>query len=309
LREQARSLGLESRWHEVAASYRAANDLFGDIVKVTPSSKVVGDMALAMVAQNLTVEDVLDPQREITFPGSVFEMMHGDLGQPKGGWPEHLQKKVLKGEIPITVRPGSLLAEADLAIERAQGEKQCGRELNDKDLASYLMYPKVFVEFSRSARKFGPISALPTPVYFYGMKPGDDVAVQIEPGKTLVVVLLAIGKTEEDGQVKLFFELNGQPRVISVINRTAAAIVPARRKANEGDETHVSAPMPGIVTAIVAKPGDKVSAGDVLLTMEAMKMEAAIHAPRSGVIAELVVGAGQQVEAKDLLLVLAPAGG
>src|SRR5262249_12356219 len=152
--------------------YRAANDLFGDIVKVTPSSKVVGDMALMMVAQGLTPDDVLGTNKEIAFPASVREMLRGDLGQPLGGWPKALQDKVLKGEAPITVGPGSLWPPADLEAARTAAEKGCGRSIDNADLASYLMYPKVFTEFAGAARKYGPVSALPTPVYFYDMAVG-----------------------------------------------------------------------------------------------------------------------------------------
>ncbi len=176
LREQARGLGLETRWHEVAKAYRAANDLFGDIVKVTPSSKVVGDMALMMVSQNLTPEDVLDPKREIAFPSSVVEMLKGDLGQPLGGWPAALQAKALKGEKAIDARPGSLLPPTDLPSARAEAEKSCGRQISDDEFASWLMYPKVFTEFSATIRRFGPVSVLPTPVFFYGMQPGDEIS-------------------------------------------------------------------------------------------------------------------------------------
>jgi pyruvate carboxylase len=306
LREQARGLGLETRWHEVASAYRTANDLFGDIVKVTPSSKVVGDMALTMVSQDLSAADVMDPSRDIAFPASVVEMMRGDLGQPPGGWPKALQKIILKDETPITVRPGSLLGEADLAALRAEGEKRAGRQLDDPDLASYLMYPKVFSEFSGATRKYGPVSVLPTMVYFYGMKLGQEVSIEIEAGKALVVVLQVVGETEDDGQVKVFFELNGQPRTIVVPNRSFAATHPMRRKANEADDSHVSAPMPGAISSVAIKVGDTLKAGDVLLTMEAMKMETALHAPRDGTVLELLVTAGAQVEAKDLLAVIKP---
>ncbi|WP_036262396.1 pyruvate carboxylase [Methylocapsa aurea] len=304
LREQARGLGLESRWHEVAKAYRAANDLFGDIVKVTPSSKVVGDMALMMVSQNLTPEDVLDPKREIAFPTSVVEMLKGDLGQPPGGWPAPVQEKVLKGEKPINGRPGALLPPADLAAARAEAEKACGRHLTDDELASYLMYPKVFTEFSATVRRFGPVSVLPTPVFFYGMQPGDEIAIEIEPGKTLVLLLLTIGETDDEGQVKVFFELNGQPRIIKVQNRSAHVKVVARRKAEEGNDCHVGAPMPGAVSTIAVRQGQEVKAGDIVATLEAMKMETALHAPRNGKVTEILVAPGAQIDARDLLMVL-----
>jgi len=304
IKEQARALGLETRWHEVAKAYRAANDLFGDIVKVTPSSKVVGDMALMMVAQGLTPQDVLAPDKEIAFPASVREMLHGDLGTPPGGWPPTLQKKVLKGEPPISVRPGSLLPPADLDAARATAEKAIGRTIDERELASYLMYPKVFTEFTNAARKYGPVEALPTPVYFYGMAVGDEIAIEIERGKTLVVRLQAIGETDEEGQVRVFFELNGQPRIVKVPNRTAVAKLPTRRKAEEDNDAHVAAPMPGLVATVAVQPGQKIKAGDVLLSIEAMKMETALHAPRDGTVQEVLVHAGSPIDAKDLLVVL-----
>ncbi|MBN8440456.1 MAG: pyruvate carboxylase [Thauera sp.] len=305
LKEQARALGLDTRWHEVARAYRSANDLFGDIVKVTPSSKVVGDMALMMVAQDLTPDDVLDPAREIAFPASVVEMMHGDLGQPPGGWPQDLQRKVLKGTQPITVRPGSLLPPADLAAVRAEAEKKCARQISEEEFASYLMYPKVFTDYSATVRRYGPVSVLPTPTFFYGMQPGEEVTVEIERGKTLVIRLLTLGDADDEGQVKVFFELNGQQRIIKVPNRKLASKVVSRRKAEEGNEAHVAAPMPGLVVTVGVRPGQEVKAGDVIATLEAMKMEAALHAPRDGKVGEILVAPGQQVDAKDLVLVFA----
>ena len=304
LREQARSLGLETRWHEVAKAYRAANDLFGDIVKVTPSSKVVGDMALMMVSQDLTPSDVLNPDREIAFPTSVVDMLAGDLGQPPGGWPAALQAKAMKGQAPFTGRPGALLPPADLGASRAAAEKACGRQLSDDELASYLMYPKVFTEFSATTRRFGPVSVLPTPVFFYGMQPGDEIAIDIEPGKTLVLLLVTIGETDEEGHVKVFFELNGQQRIVRVQNRSAAVTAVVRRKAEDGNESHVAAPMPGAVSTIAVRQGQQVKAGDVVATLEAMKMETSLHAQRDGKIAEILVSPGQQIDARDLLMVL-----
>ena len=304
LREQARSLGLDARWHEVADAYAAANRLFGDIVKVTPSSKVVGDMALMMVSQDLTAADVLDPAREIAFPSSVVEMLRGDLGQPPGGWPEAIQRKVLKGETPITVRPGSLLAPADLDAERAAAATRCGRPLGDEELASYLMYPKVFEGFLAARENYGPVSTLPTPVYFYGMNVGQEISVEIERGKSLVIRLLAIGDIDDDGNARLFFELNGQPRTVSMPHRKSTAGKVARRIADPADPGHVAAPMPGIVATVAVKAGQPVRAGDLLLTLEAMKMETAISSPRDAVVEELVATTGQSVDAKDLLVVL-----
>ncbi|MEP0235659.1 pyruvate carboxylase [Roseibium sp.] len=304
LKEQARSLGLEARWHEVAQTYADVNMMFGDIVKVTPSSKVVGDMALMMVSQGLTISDVKDPAKEVAFPDSVVQMLRGDLGQSPGGWPAAIQAKVLKGENPITVRPGSLLPEADLAAQRADAAESAGREIDDTDLAAYLMYPKVFLDFDKAQQQYGPTSVLPTPVYFYGLEAGDEILIELEPGKTLVVRCQAIGETNEDGEKKVFFELNGQPRIIKVPDRAhGAAGAGAKRKAEDDNESHLGAPMPGVISTVAVKAGQNVSAGDVLLSIEAMKMETALHAEKDGVVAEILVSPGAQIDAKDLLIV------
>jgi pyruvate carboxylase len=304
LKEQARALGLETRWHEVAKAYHAANEMFGDIVKVTPSSKVVGDMALMMVANDLTAAQVLDPAVSVTFPASVVDMLRGDLGQPPGGWPPDLQRKALGDEVPSTERPGALLPPADLAAARADAEKRCGRALTDSEFTSFLMYPKVTADFVGAARKYGPVSSLPTPVFFYGMAPGDEISVEIEQGKALVIRLQTVTDTDEDGEVRVFFELNGQSRVVRVPNRSAVATRPARRKAEDGNDAHVAAPMPGAVSTIAVQPGQTVAAGDTLLTLEAMKMEMALPSARAGIVAEVLVRPGASVEAKDLLVIL-----
>ncbi|AMS40269.1 pyruvate carboxylase [Aminobacter sp. NyZ550] len=304
LKEQARSLGLETRWHEVAQAYHDVNLMFGDIVKVTPSSKVVGDMALMMVSQELTVADVENPAKDIAFPDSVVSMLRGDLGQSPGGWPAALQKKVLKGETPITTRPGSLLKPADLKANRKEIESKLGRKLSEDEFASWLMYPKVFTDFVGAQDTYGPVSVLPTPVYFYGMKPEDEVFVDIEKGKTLVIRCLAVGDVDEKGMVTVFFELNGQPRRVKVPDRAhGASASKARRKAEAGNDAHVGAPMPGVVSTLAVSAGQPIKAGDVLLSIEAMKMETALHAERDGTIAEVLVRAGDQIDAKDLLVV------
>ncbi|WP_348526173.1 pyruvate carboxylase, partial [Mesorhizobium sp.] len=303
LKEQARSLGLETRWHEVAQAYHDVNLMFGDIVKVTPSSKVVGDMALMMVSQDLTVADVENPAKDIAFPDSVVSMLRGDLGQSPGGWPAALQKKALKGDKPITVRPGSLLKPADLKASRKDIETKLERKLSEYEFASWLMYPKVFTDFAAAQETYGPVSVLPTPTYFYGMKSEDEIFLDIEKGKTLVVRCQAFGDVDDKGMVTVFFELNGQPRRIKVPDRAhGASAAKARRKAEPGNESHVGAPMPGVVSALAVAPGQAVKAGDVLLSIEAMKMETALHAERDGEIAEVLVKAGDQIDAKDLLI-------
>ncbi|MBB4291678.1 pyruvate carboxylase [Rhizobium leguminosarum] len=304
LKEQARSLGLETRWHRVAQAYADANQMFGDIVKVTPSSKVVGDMALMMVSQDLTVADVISPDREVSFPESVVSMLKGDLGQPPSGWPAALQKKALKGDRPYTVRPGSLLKEADLDAERKVIETKLEREVSDFEFASYLMYPKVFTDFALASDTYGPVSVLPTPAYFYGLKDGEELFADIERGKTLVIVNQAMSATDSQGMVTIFFELNGQPRRIKVPDRAHGATGAAvRRKAEPGNAVHVGAPMPGVISRVFVSPGQAVSAGDVLVSIEAMKMETALHAEKDGSISEVLVRAGDQIDAKDLLVV------
>jgi pyruvate carboxylase len=303
LKEQARALGLEARWHEVARAYAEANRLFGDIVKVTPSSKVVGDMALMMVTQELSAADVLDEARDIAFPESVVDMLRGELGQPPGGWPDSVQRKALKGAEPITVRPGSLMPAADLDAERTALETRIGRSADDRDLASYLMYPKVFGDFSAAQELYGPTEVLPTPTYFYGLAAGEEISIELERGKTLILRCQAIGEADEDGEVRVFFELNGQPRIARVPDRAHGAAAARRRpKAEPGNPAHVAAPMPGVISGISVQAGQAVLAGDVLLSIEAMKMETALHAERSGTITEILVKPGDQIDAKDLLV-------
>ncbi|WP_029042298.1 pyruvate carboxylase [Cucumibacter marinus] len=302
LKEQARSLGLESRWHEVAQTYADVNQMFGDIVKVTPSSKVVGDMALAMVSAGLTRADVEDPNKDVAFPDSVVGFMKGDLGQPPAGFPKALQAKVLKGKKPLEKRPGAYLEDADLEAERKKAEEATGTEIDDFRLASYLMYPKVFTEFMAAAETYGPTAVLPTPIYFYGLEQGDETYIELEKGVTLVVQYQGHSEPNEKGNVRVFFELNGQPRSVMVPDRSMAGSVVARPKAESGNALHVGAPMPGVISTVAVKAGQSVTAGDVLLSIEAMKMETAIHAEADGTVAEVIVSPGDQVDAKDLLV-------
>ena len=303
LKAQARSLGLEERWHEVAQAYAEVNDMFGDIVKVTPSSKVVGDMALMMVTQGLSRSEVEDPKVDVAFPDSVVDMMRGNLGQPPGGWPAKLQKKILKGEKAQTVRPGSTMDPVDLEAIRTDVSQQLnGFTVDDEDLCGYLMYPKVYLDYMGRHRDYGPVRSLPTHAFFYGMAAGDEIECDLAPGKTLVIRLQAIGETHEDGDVRVFFELNGQPRVIRVPNRKVAATSAKRPKAEDGNAAHVAAPMPGVIASVAVGAGQPVKEGDMLLTIEAMKMETAIYADRDGTVKAVHAPAGSQVDAKDLLV-------
>ncbi len=306
LKAQARSLGLEERWPEIAQTYADVNQMFGDIVKVTPSSKVVGDMALMMISQGLTRTDVEDPAKEVAFPDSVVDMMRGNLGQPPGGFPDALVSKVLKGEKPNTARPGAHLDAVDLDATRADLKKQLeGKDVDDEDLSGYLMYPKVFLDYMGRHRTYGPVRTLPTKTFFYGMEPGNQITAEIDPGKTLEIRLQAIGDTDEKGEVKVFFELNGQPRTIRVPNRLVKATTAANPKAEDGNDAHIGAPMPGVVASVGVSVGQKVVEGDLLLTIEAMKMETGIHAERDAVVKAVHVNAGGQIDAKDLLIELA----
>ena len=302
LREQARSLGLAERWHEVATAYAEVNRMFGDIVKVTPTSKVVGDLALVMVSGGLTRADVEDPVRDIAFPESVVGLFRGELGAMPGGFPEPLASKILKGVKPIEGRPGAALPPADLAAERARAEAATGWSLSEEELYSWLLYPKVFVDYAERRGKYGPVSALPTEVFFYGLPPGREVSVDLDRGLTLVIRCLAIGETDAEGAVRVFYELNGQPRSVKVENREATASVARRPKADTANPCHVAAPMPGVVASMAVAEGRAVVAGDLLMTIEAMKMETALHAERDGTVAAVHVAAGQSVDAKDLLL-------
>ncbi len=305
LKAQARSMGLEERWHEVAQAYADVNMMFGDIVKVTPSSKVVGDMALMMVSQNLTRSEVEDPQRDVSFPDSVIDMMKGNLGQPPGGFPDGIVAKVLKGETPDTTRPGAHLAPVDLEATRAElSAKLDGLTVDDEDLNGYLMYPKVFLDYMGRHRDYGPVRTLPTPVFFYGMKPGDEISAEIDPGKKLEVRLQAVGETDEAGDVKVFFELNGQPRTVRVPNCMVKSATAARPKAETGNADHVGASMPGVVASVAVQVGQQVHKGDLLLTIEAMKMETGLSADRDAIVKAVHVTPSAQIDAKDLLIEL-----
>ena len=301
LREQARGMGLDSRWSEIAETYATVNRLFGDIVKVTPSSKVVGDMALFMVANGLDADAVTDPDRELAFPESVVSFFRGELGIPPGGFPEALQAKVLRGEKPLSERPGALLPPVDLDAERRELAETLGREVDDNELASHLMYPKVFREFAEHQARFGAVSALPSPVFHRGLREGEEITVELEPGKSLVICLQGATELPDEGAVKLFFELNGQPRVLRIPHAGADA-TPERPKADDGDPNQVGAPMPGMIASVPVQAGQRVRAGDVLLSIEAMKMETQLRAERDASVAEVCVRPGDTVEAHELLI-------
>jgi pyruvate carboxylase len=307
LREQARALGIDdSRWGEVARAYADVNDLLGNIVKVTPSSKMVGDLALLMVTNGYTRAQIEAPDFDIPFPESVVQYFYGEMGQPYGGFPEALQRKVLKGRVPLTVRLGETIPPIDLDGERRRLAESLGRPISETDLASHLMYPKVFADFQRERSRFGDLSKLPTATFFYGLDVGQEVSIDLEKGKQLIVTYVAQGLVQEDGTRAVMFELNGQPRAIRVVDRSVVATKPLVKKAQLNNPAEVGAPMPGQVLAVQVVAGQRVNTGDLLLSMEAMKMETAVRAERSAEVLEVLVRPGQAVDAKDLLLVLKP---
>jgi pyruvate carboxylase len=305
LREQAHALGIDdTRWPEVARTYADVNDMFGDIVKVTPTSKVVGDMALLMVTNGLTRQAVLDPNTEIAFPESVVQLFRGDLGQPYGGFPPELQRKVLKGAVPRKQRPGLESPPADFEKLRSEASERAARTVTDRQFASYLMYPKVFIEYAADRRRFSDVAILPTPVFFYGMEPGQEISIDLERGKTLIVRYVTRSEPHEDGTRTVFFELNGQPRSIRVTDRSQAPKRAPPRKLDPGNPRHIGAPMPGTVAMVSVAVGQTIERGDLVVTIEAMKMEAAVRAEVKGEVAEVLVQPGAQIDAKDLLVVL-----
>ncbi len=305
LREQARAIGLEHRWPEVSRAYADVNQLFGDIVKVTPTSKVVGDMALFMVANDLTPADVRNPAREIDFPESVVQLFRGELGYPADGFPKDLEARILRGAQPVEGRVGATLADVDLDAARAKAETAIERQVSDTDLASYLMYPKVFTDFAKHRKQFGDVARIPTPAFFYGLSDLDEISVDIDKGKTLVIRQTGRSDTvDEEGKIKVFFELNGQPRAVRVAKAGIQGTGTARPLAKEGDPKQVGAPMPGMIATLSVKPGQRVKKGDPLLSLEAMKMETGLTAPEDGRIAAIHVKPGETVQAKELLVEL-----
>ena len=300
--QQAKALGLASRWPEVCKAYSEVNMLFGDIVKVTPSSKVVGDMALFLVANNLTPEDTVDPSRELAFPESVVELFEGRLGQPPGGFPKVLQERVLKGRTAITDRPGKNQPPADLEAGRDKATAFLGRPANSRDALSYLIYPRVFPDLAAHERSFADTSVLPTPLFFFGPEPGAENLVEIEPGKTLIVKLLTVGEAHAEGKRTVFFELNGQPREVEVVDRSLASAVREKPKADPSDPNQVAAPLPGLVVGVAVVAGDPVHKGQKLLSIEAMKMETTLYAERPGRVVEVLTTVGSQVKTGELLV-------
>ncbi|MFS3913199.1 pyruvate carboxylase [Bacillus australimaris] len=306
LQQQAKGVGLSERWNEVKEMYRRVNDMFGDIVKVTPSSKVVGDMALYMVQNDLTEEDVYEKGATLDFPDSVVELFKGYLGQPHGGFPEKLQKLILKGEEPLTVRPGEKLEPVNFEDIKQQFKESHDLTLTEQDAIAYALYPKVFSEFVQTAESYGDISVLDTPTFFYGMRLGEEIEVEIEKGKTLIVKLVSIGEPNPDATRVLYFELNGQPREVVIKDESIKSSVQEKMKADRSNPNHIAASMPGTVIKVLVEKGQKISQGEHLMINEAMKMETTVQAPFSAVVEEIHVTSGEAIQTGDLLIVLKP---
>jgi pyruvate carboxylase len=302
LYQQARALGLADQWSRICRVYAQVNQMFGDIVKVTPTSKAVGDMALFMVGNDLTPEDILTGDRDFAFPASVHDLIGGNMGQPPGGFPEKIQKRVLKGRLPIPGRPGESLPPADFAATQQELARLLGHEPSRQEVLSSLLYPKVFQEFAEHRRDYYDPSSLPTPVFFYGPDPGEEISIDLEAGKTLIVKYLTTGEPHADGRRTVFFEVNGIPREVSVQDLAQQPLTPAAVKADPTDAKQIGAGMPGLVVTVAVQPGDAIKKGQKLLSLEAMKMETTINADVDGVVADVLVKPGSQVETGDLLI-------
>jgi pyruvate carboxylase len=308
LREQAAAVGLGHHWREVENTYAEVNQLFGDIVKVTPSSKVVGDMTLFLMANELQPNDILklDEEHDLSLPNSVVEMFSGTLGVPPGGWPIKLRKIILRGTPPLKGRPGASLPPADFTEAANSLEKEIGHAVGREDLLSSLLYPEVFAKFDKFRQTYSDVSVLPTTAFFYGLTSGEEITVELEPGKTLIIKFLTTSEPHPDGTRTLFFELNGQPREVNVRDKALRVVGRAHPKADPADPGHVAAPTAGIISSIAVHANHSVERGAKLLTLEAMKMQSNIYAPITGRVTKLLVAPGQHVEAKDLLLTIAP---
>jgi pyruvate carboxylase len=304
LRPQAASLGLLDKFEEVKQRFADVNMLFGDIVKVTPSSKVVGDMALFMVSNNLTPQDVLEKGETLSFPESVRELFRGDIGQPEGGWPAELQKLILKNEEPFTDRPNEHLAPIDFDQEwSAFQEKFPGGKFTD--LLSSLLYPKVFEEYWKFRQQFGQVSQIPTSVFFYGLQEGEETIIEIAKGKSVIVRLQSVGHVNEEGCRTIFFTLNGQTRNLEVRDNSVAVTKVSNPKADKANPRQIAAPLQGMLSKVLVQPGQQVTKNTPLFVIEAMKMETTITAPQDLTVEAVGLSEGTRVQADDLVLTTA----
>ena len=306
LRAQAVALGLGDRWREATRMYARVNEMFGDIVKVTPSSKVVGDLALYMLSNDLKPETVLERDSEISFPESVVGFFEGRIGQPSYGFPERLQEIVLKGRAPLAGRPGADAEDIDFDAVQADVDEILEREASFAEVLSYVLYPRVFRDFAAARKDLGDVSALPTRAFFFGIDVGEEVHVELEPGVVTVIRLIGKGETNEEGRIPLFFELNGQPQRVSVRDAAAAGAGAEHRKADPDDPRHIAAPLTGLIASYSHELGDQIASGERLCVIEAMKMETNVFTTIDARLAEIVVPAGERVESGDLIAILEP---
>lgn len=302
LQQQAKAVGLGGRFEEVKKMYSRVNLMFGDVVKVTPSSKVVGDMALFMVQNDLDEESVLTRGETIDFPDSVIEFFQGYIGQPYGGFPKKLQQVILKDREAITVRPGELLEPIDFDKLKEELFHKLSRPVSSHEVLAYALYPKVFEEYSDMVNKFGDVSVLDTPTFLYGMRLGEEIEIEIEKGKTLIVKLVSISQPQSDGNRVIYFELNGQPREVNILDMTVETSNDQVIKADLSNPDHIGATMPGTVLKVVVTSGSHVKRGEHLLITEAMKMETTVQAPYSGIVKDIHVVAGSAIATGDLLI-------
>ncbi|MBI3830184.1 MAG: pyruvate carboxylase [Planctomycetes bacterium] len=303
LQQQAQALGLEGKWEQIKEQYRAVNFLFGDIVKVTPSSKIIGDMALFLVSNNLTAADVPAKGKHLSFPESVVQFFQGYIGFPPGGFDKNLQKIILKNRKPLKKRAGALLKPVPLGHLLESLVKRFGPESGFRDALAAALYEKVFEEFATHRNKYGDVSPVPTKNFLFGMELEEEIYVEIEPGKTLIIKLLSISPPSKEGTRKVYFELNGSPREAIVRDRKVKGTVKERRKAEDGNLHHLGANMPGIVSEVKVSKGSEVKKGDVLLILEAMKMQVNVTASENRVVAEVPAQKGDKVDVGDLLVV------
>lgn len=302
LHQQAKSLGLGNRYNEVKDMYRRVNFLFGDIVKVTPSSKIVGDMALYMVQNDLDEETVIKDGYKLDFPESVVSFFKGDIGQPVDGFNKELQKVVLKGETPLEDRPGEYLEPVDFESVRKELEEKQQKEVTEQDIISYVLYPKVYEQYMLTQEQYGNVSLLDTPTFFFGMRTNETVEIEIDTGKRLIITLKAITEPDEKGVRTIFYDMNGQARRIYIQDENVKANASVKPKADKLNPNHIGAQMPGSVTEVKIAEGENVKSGQALLITEAMKMETTVQAPFDGVVTKLTVQSGDAIESGDLLI-------
>ncbi|KAG4426742.1 hypothetical protein IFR04_000173 [Cadophora malorum] len=298
---QASQLGLGAQWAETKKAYEQANDLLGDIVKVTPTSKVVGDLAQFMVSNKLNYDDVQKKAGELDFPGSVLEFFEGLMGQPYGGFPEPLRSNALRGRRKLDKRPGLTLEPLDLAKIKKDIYNKYG-SVTECDVASYAMYPKVFEDYRTFIQKYGDLSVLPTRYFLSKPEIGEEFHVELEKGKVLILKLLAVGPlSDTTGQREVFYEMNGEVRQVTVDDNNAAVENTSRPKADPGDSSQVGAPMSGVVVEIRVKDGGEVKKGDPIAVLSAMKMEMVISAPHAGKVGSIQIKEGDSVGGSDLI--------